>query len=258
MIAGSDLLSTGTPLPYVAARSFVGSVAQIGGSFDLATRNVPLSGSGGTPATHAGTALISGNTLSICQDDAHEVTTVSSCAAGVLASYTLSTSGNNLFNALNNSTGTMFQFYVANSGAAKVLLSAGVSPDQSSQQFVIGLTDSQGGLAFGTVRGGSTGVGSTVQPDWVSIVLANSSPSATYSAFSALSSPPATGTTNDPLVPLTKAGSVIGGPFSIYKGPSVQNAAQIYVMQSTPLAVVFGSYSFGGGAASGLLEIALP
>ncbi len=255
MIVGSDLLSTGTPLPYVAARSFVSSVAQIGGSFDLATRNVPAGGSGGAPVTHAGTALISGNTLSICQNDGGPVATVSSCPV-VLASYTLSTSGNNLFKAVNNSASTLqpFQFYVVNTGAAKVLLSANISPDQSSQQFVIGLTDSQGGLALGTVRGGSTGVGSTVQPDWVSIGLASTTSttcSASYSAISAIG-----GTTNDPLVNLAKVSNGIGGPFSICVGQSAQNSlAQIYVMQSTPLAVAFGS---NGGAASGLLEIALP
>jgi uncharacterized repeat protein (TIGR01451 family) len=237
LIVGGHDFGNGVVLPFVAARSFVTSVAQIAGSYDLATRNVPASG---TPTTHAGTALVNGNTLSVCQSDTAQVVVVRNCDPASLKTYSLSVSGNG-FTGISG-TGETFFFNVANTGAAKLLLSAGPVPDGTSQQFRIGLVDSSGGLTYGPPVLGPSTTG-----DWVTITLTNANPP-TYAAR---------GSTTADSASLTAINS--GGPFSMVTGPSATFSASIYVMQASPLVVVVGSSGFGGStAASGLLQIALP
>jgi len=240
LIVGNHRFSGGV-LPFVAARSFVGSVAQIAGTYNLAMRDVPVSGSS---STHAGSALASGNTLSICQSDTAEVTTVGNCAVGDLKTYTLTVS-NNVFMGL-SSGGETLPFYVVNTGAAKVLLSAKTVTDSSQQvtnrQFRLGLIDSQVGLATDLLRGPSS------EPDWLEITLVNGSP-ATYSATGA-------GATDSFALNVINTNR---GPFNMFKGLStVHGNGQVYLMQSVPLTAVFGSSNVGGAGASGLLQIALP
>lgn len=236
LIVGGHNFGNGV-LPFVAARSFVTSVAQIAGSYDLATRNVPASGA---PATHAGTALVNGNTLSVCQSDTAQVAVVRNCDPASLKTYSLSVSGNG-FTGISG-TGEIFSFSVVNTGAAKVLLSAGTVPDGTSQQFRIGLVDSTGGLTYGPAALGPSTTG-----DWVTIALTNASPPS-YAA---------SGSTTADSASLVAINS--GGPFSMVTGTSTTFSASLYVMQASPLIVVVGSSGFGGStAASGLLQIALP
>ena len=236
LIVGGHDFGNGV-LPFVAARSFVTSVAQIAGSYDLATRNVPASGA---PATHAGTALVNGNTLSVCQSDTAQVAVVRNCDAASLKTYSLGVSGNG-FTGISG-TGEIVSFSVVNTGAAKLLLSAGLAPD-SSQQLRIGLVDSTGGLTYGPPL-----LGPSTSGDWVTIALTNTSPP-TYAASGS--------TTLDSAI-LAAINS--GGPFSMVTGLSTTFNASLYVMQASPLVVVVGSSGFGGSstAASGLLQIALP
>jgi len=243
LIVGSHDFAGGVQ-PFVAARSFVGNVAQIAGSYNLATRVVP---SAGAASTHAATALISGNTLSVCQSETVDVSTVGNCAPADLTTYTLSVS-NNVFSGLSSGNDT-FPFYVANSGAAKVLLSA--SPiSGGSQQLRVGLIDFQGGLTYGGLRGPS--VAPNAAADWLSVALDAGGGAPTYAASSVLGLG-----TNDTanLLAINTAGR---GPFSMLKGASTAYSGQIYLMQSNPLTLVFGSSSFGGAGASGMLVIGLP
>ena len=237
LIVGGHNFSGGV-LPYVAARGFVASVAQIAGSYDLATRNVPTAGA---PSTHAGTALINGNTLSVCQSDVAQVTTVAACDAAALKSYSLSLNGS-VFTGI-SSGGESYSFVVASSGAAKFLLSAGLAPD-NSQQLRVGLVDSSGGLTYGAVRGPSTGA------DWLAITLAGGTPP-TYAAASAI------GSGSSDAANLARP-NPSAGPFSMLTGTSTTYNAPIYVMQASPLVIVIGSGGFGGAAANGLFEIAVP
>jgi len=238
LIVGGHDFGNGV-LPFVAARSFVTSVAQIAGSYDLATRNVPASGA---PATHAGTALVNGNTLSVCQSDTVDVGPVGSCDPAALLTYNLNVSGN-VFTGVGSNG--MYSFVVANTGAAKVLLSAGIAPDLS-QQLRIGLVDSTGGLTYGLPLFGSSTTG-----DWLQITL-SSTTIPNYSAVSVIDS--SISLSADVLGKINSP----GGPFSLLKGTRNADGARLYVMQASPLVVVVGSSSVGGSAASGLLQIALP
>ena len=235
IVGGHDF--GGGVLPFVAARSFVTSVAQIAGSYDLATRNVPASGA---PTTHAGTALVNGNTLSVCQSDTLQVAVVRNCDAASLKTYSLSVSGNGFIGI--SGTSEVVSFSVVNTGAAKVLLGTGLAPD-GSQQLRIGLVDSSGGLTYGPAVWGPSTTG-----DWVKITLTNATPP-TYTASGSTTLDSANlGAINN------------GGPFSMITGQSTTFVASLYVMQASPLVVVVGSSGFGGSstAASGLLQIALP
>src|SRR6185369_16255098 len=71
-------------VPFVGARTLVTNLASLAGSYDLATRNVPTAGS---PTTHAGMAVISGNTLSVCQSDTGQVIVVKNCDAASRKDY---------------------------------------------------------------------------------------------------------------------------------------------------------------------------
>jgi uncharacterized repeat protein (TIGR01451 family) len=235
LIVGGHDFGNGV-LPFVAARSFVTSVAQIAGSYDLATRNVPVSG---TPTTHAGTALVNGNTLSVCQSDTAQVALVRNCDSASLKTYSLTVSGSG-FTGISG-TGEIFLFSVVNTGAAKLLLSAGLAPD-ASQQLRIGLVDSAGGLTYGPALRGPSTTG-----DWVTITLTNASPPTYASIGSATPDSASLSAINN------------GGPFSMVTGTSTAFNASLYVMQASPLVVVIGSSGYGGStAASGLLQIALP
>lgn len=227
-------------LPFVAARSFTTSLNGIAGSYDLATRILPVAG---PPITRPATALISGNTLSICESETLQVTAVRTCSATARKDYLgLGLSGN-VFTGT-TSTGEAYSFVVANSGAAKIVLSAGPAPlPDTGQQMRIGLIDSTAGFTFGPqLRGPST------TGDWVTIALGNTSPP-TYAASGSFTSDTAN------LVTINSGGA---GPFSMLTGTSATYNSNIYVMQAYPLVVVVGGASGFGGAASGLLQVAVP
>ena len=235
LVVGGDDFGSGL-LPYIAVRKFATSVASIAGTYDLATRNVP---GAGAPVTHAGTALVSGNTLSICQSDSVQVVPVRFCPAGSRTDYSaLRTTGSGFTGT--SSSGANYSFSVAESGALKILLSAGPASD-GSQQLRIGLIDSSGGLTYGRPSHGPSTTG-----DWLTVTLANAGLTTAYTATGSFTSDSAD------LVVINPGGS---GPFSMLVGTSLLYNANIYVMQASPLVVVVGGVL---GSASGLLEVTLP
>jgi len=234
LVVGGHDFGSGV-LPYVAGRKFITSVSplnscQIGGQYNLATRNVPATG----PATtHAGTACVANNVLLVCQSDTQPVALPQNCPAGSLKSYSLSVSGT-LFSGTELSTGEKFSFRAADSGALLMLLSAGPASD-GSLQMRIGVPDAPA-IAGGTLYGAST------SGDWVTMTLSNTSYAATGASGSSDSAT------------LSRL-SAIGGPFAMRSGPLVSNNQKIFVMQASPLAVMFGDF---GGGASGLMQVAVP
>jgi uncharacterized repeat protein (TIGR01451 family) len=235
LLVGGDDFGGGL-LPYVAARKFATTVSSIAGSYDLGTRNVP---SAATPVSHAGTALVSGNTLSVCQSESVDVVAVRNCSADARKDYlNLTVSGNGFVG--RTDTGEVYAFSVAESGALKLLLSASSAPD-GSQQLRIGVVDSTGGFTYGPPS-----FGPSTNGDWLTVTLANAGSTANYTASG-------TSTTDSAsLVTINPGGS---GPFSMLVGTSVLYNANIYVMQASPLVVVVGGVL---GAASGLMEVTLP
>jgi len=237
MVGGHDFGSG--VVPFVAARTLVTNLASLAGSYDLATRNVPTAGS---PTTHAGMAVISGNTLSVCQSDTGQVIVVKNCDAASRKDYlNLSVSGN-VFTGTTTG-GEQYSFSVANVGGLKVLLSAGQAPD-TSQQFRIGLIDSAAGLTFGPPLRGPSSTG-----EWLAMSLSNATNPPTYTAT--LASSPSTTTDSATLVDVNSNAA----PFSMLTGTDIPRGADIYLMQSSPLVVVVGNFA---QSASGLLQLGLP
>ncbi|MBK6862891.1 MAG: hypothetical protein IPG91_04625 [Ideonella sp.] len=228
IVGGHDF--GGGVLPFAAARSFATTVPSIAGSYDLATRNVVSSGAA---TTHAGTAVVSGNTLTVCQSDT-VVVAVLNCDAGARTDYVLSVSGS-VFTG-RTSAGESLAFSVAQSGAAKLLLSAAPAPD-GSRQLRIGLPDSAAGLIGGQFAGSST------NGDWVETTL-------TPAAVSYV------GSSNADSAPLSRI-HPSAGPFGMLTGVQVGAGSRIYLLQASPLAVLVGGFG-GAPSASGLLQLSLP
>ncbi len=225
LIVGSHDFGAG-PLPYIAARRFGTTI--VDSVFNLATRNVAADG---TASTHPGTARISGNVLSVCQLDS-SVEATQNCPV-VLTSYVLGISGD-VITGVEASTGAVFTFQLARSGASIILLSAMPAAD-GTQQLRVGLQESAG-LAWGTLYGPtSTG-------DWVTMVL--DSANVEYAVLGA--------NTNDQ-AGLQKVSN--GGPFAMMFGKRLSDSADIFVMQTTPVAIAIGAFD---GTANGTYQIAVP
>jgi uncharacterized repeat protein (TIGR01451 family) len=234
IVGGEDF--GGGVIPYLAARVFGTTITQLagifGGLYDLVTLNVPAVG---PVVTHAGTARVSGNVLQICQAD-NQVATPQTCTslpAGSLHSYAVTVSGS-VYTGVDTVTGQPYSFQMAQIGATSALLSAGTAPD-GSLQLRIGLPDASA-LAGGTSEGAST------IHDWITMQLQPTS----YSFTSQLG--------NSDSAPLSTT-APSGGPFSMLVGDRASDGAQIFVMQSYPVAIAFGGF---GGAASGLLQVTIP
>lgn len=238
MLVGGNEFEDGV-LPYVAARSFATSLASAAGSYNLATRNVSAAG---VASTHAGTAVLSGNTLSVCQSDALQVVPVRNCAPSSRKDYLNVSLAGSVFIGT-TAGGEAYAFSVAQTGGAKLLVSAGLAPD-GTRQLRTGMIDSAAGITSGPpVRGPST------TGDWVTITLGSASSPPTYTA---------TGSTTADSANLSGVNGSGGGPFSMLTGASTTYAANIYLMQGSPLIIVFGAYSATNGTASGLLQMGLP
>ncbi len=247
VIVGGQIFAAGGPVvPYLAAKSFGTTIVQLGGVFgglyDLATLTIPP---GGTPVTHAGTARVSGNVLSICQSNATAGTQVyipQNCPANALSTYNITVSGTTYTatGADPGDVGQTFTFQLAIIGATVTIVSAGPSPDGSSQQTLFGVPDSStfAGLYF---LGASTQFGTTPS-DWITMTLTDSSYSYTGQLGTSGSAPLANINANS-------------GPFAMLVGNLHADGAQIYVMQTYPLTIEFGGY---GGLASGMLQVTLP
>ncbi len=244
IVAGTQRLRTAADLvignhdfgaglvPYIAAKRF--GTALVDGVFNLATRNVAADG---TATTHAGTARISGNVLSVCQTDAG-VNATQICPV-VLTSYLLSVTGD-IYTGVDTSGGAAFTFQLARSGASIILLSALTAAD-GTQQLRVGLQESAG-LAWGTLFG-PTNTGKTGDTgDWVTMVL--DAANVSYAVLGA--------TTNDQAGLQRISNS---GPFAMMVGKRLSDSADIFVLQTSPLAIVIGAFD---DTASGTFQVAVP
>ena len=238
IVAGTQRLRTAADLvignhdfgaglvPYIAARRFGNTL--VDAVFNLATRNVAADG----PATtHPGTARISGNVLSVCQTDVG-VQSTQNCPV-VLTSYMLSVAGD-IYTGVDTSSGAVITFRLARSGASIILLSAITAPD-ATQQLRVGLQESAG-LAWGTL------FGPTNTSDWVTMVL-----DAVNISWAVLGA-----NTNDQ-AGLQRISNV--GPFGMMVGKRLTDSADIYVLQTVPLAITIGAFD---DRANGTLQVAVP
>jgi uncharacterized repeat protein (TIGR01451 family) len=228
-------------VPYVAARRFAQSLTGLNGAYNLMLRNVAADGTGAV--TRAATARANGNVLQICQDD-FEVVQAQACSVGSLKSYVVSFSGD-LYTAVDNSNGKSFQFRLARTGGADVLLAVGPgTTGDTTLQFMIGLAENAG-LIDSTVAG--PGLYQSLDSDWVSIELTRT----TYLAEGSRIADVAGLFRVDAMSP---TGMLQGAPTPTLDG------APIWVMQSFPLVVVVGATKseVDQANASGLLQIALP
>jgi uncharacterized repeat protein (TIGR01451 family) len=223
-------------LPYVAARSFAGSLAALAGSYNLATRIV---GADGGARTLPGTAVISGNTLSVCESDTAEVPVVRLCPAGARKDYlNLALDGSVVTGIAGD--GEAIRFSVAGSGGAKFLFSVGpTAPD--AQRVRYGVVDSTGGLTFGPAQSGASTTG-----DWVTLTVVDGSP-VTYTVTGGAAPD------GGDLTPVNP----VGGPFSMLTGLSGAYGGQVLLLQSFPLQILVGGAP-AASPASGLLQLTLP
>ena len=253
VVVGTHAFDGSHPLPYVAARSFVGNLTGMAGTYNLASRTV----TSGVGSTHVGTAQIANGVLSICQTDTAQVQTVTACsAAGARKDYL-----NLVVNSDDTVTGVTaggeaYTFVVANSGATKLLLSARQLPGGSTRELRIGLPDSTARLIAGPPLSGPgllpAGGGITATSvDWISGTLTVGSTSSVALSGLSTSLAYADNVTLNVVNPGT-------GPFSMLTGTSAfYTTDSVYLMQGYPIVVVVGgSASFGG--ADGLLQILVP
>jgi uncharacterized repeat protein (TIGR01451 family) len=240
-IVGGEDFGTGV-LPYLAARVFGTTVEQlagtVGGLYDFVTLNIP--NGGGAAVTTAGTARVSGNTLSICQWPG-QVAIPQNCGTslpnGALQNYALRVDGND-YSGINTVTGQSlaYSFQLAIIGATSALVSAQTLPD-GSQQLLLGIPDAAA-VAGGLTRGAST------SHDWVTVTLSPNN-------YSFVGLAPASVSDSAPLQRIFANAA----PFSMLVGNLASNGATIYVMQSFPLTIAFGE---NNGAADGLLQVTIP
>ena len=220
------------PAPYVAVRNLVTSLAEAAGTYFIAIRDLPATG---TPSTRAASAVIAGNQMSVCNQAATVLRVPGpSCPSALAAEFTLAVA-NGVFTATPVSGGTSFRFFVARSGASSVLVGAtGSGP--GGAQMRLGLP-SRNTLLGGTLGGAST------SGAWLPTVTLTGSSYLVTDAGSENDS--ATIGTTDPAVQ------------NLRSGPLASGSGRIWVMQAAPLAVSFGNPD-ATGAAAGRMQIVLP
>jgi uncharacterized repeat protein (TIGR01451 family) len=246
VVVGGQDFGSGVIVPYFAARVFGTTIQQLsstpGPLYDLVTySNV----GNGMATTVAGTARVSGNSISICQSDT-QVAIPQNCAAANLSSYTLTVTGNQYTgtNTLNGAGFPFQTFQLALIGATDALIWAGPDID-GTPQLIIGLPDASV-LAGGTTEGPTTaGAASATTGDWVlNMTLTPQLYEATYLISG--------NTVNAPLSRISQNSA----PFSMLVGElSSPQSGEIYVMESVPISIAFGAY---GGPQTGLLQITVP
>ena len=151
----------------------------------------------------------------------------------MLTSYLLSVAGD-IYTGVDTSSGAVITFRLARSGASIILLSALTAPD-ATQQLRVGLQESAG-LAWGTL------FGPTNTGDWVTMVL--DAANVSYAVLGA--------STNDQagLQRISNA-----GPFGMMVGKRLSDSADIYVLQTPPLAITIGAFD---DTANGTFQVAVP
>lgn len=235
LIAGSHDFGSGTPQPYIAARSFGSTVAETVGQYNLVQRDVPAAG---TPATHAAVAYITGNTLLVCMaDDGTVRAPGSNCPAGKQKNYVLTTSTAGGYVATQVGGSEVFEFVLARTDAAKFLLGA-LPASSASGTLRIALQDSA------TLIGGSLS-GASSSGGWLSPVTLTSS---SHAIVGTVASDTSAGSL------FAAAGTGVG---AMLTGVRSADAQRFWVMQAAPLAVAFGDFTAGGSTA-GLLQVMLP
>jgi len=231
LIVGGHDFGAGV-LPFVAVRSFGSTVNEVAGQYNLVTRDVPASGAA---ATHAGVVAVTSNQMSICQVDNNIIRPPGqTCPAGKQKDYDLTVT-NGVYTATQIGGTDVFTFYLARSGALKMLFAA-LPSSGATGRLRIGLLDSTN-LVGGTLSGASS------SGSWVNMALTSSSYAATGgtadTATAALSATAQTG-----------VGAMLDG----LRNTDVQ---RIWVMQASPLAIAFTDFT-ASGAAAGLLQVVLP
>jgi uncharacterized repeat protein (TIGR01451 family) len=236
LIVGGHDFGNGV-LPFVAARRFVGNVAALGGSYVMTSRLIDAAGNA---TTQPGTAFVSGNTLSFCENPSAQVTTVRLCTTEARRDFVGLVQSGNLYTAT-AADGESFSFYMANVGAARLLLSTHPAAD-GARRLRLALLDASAGIAFGPPQQGASTRG-----DWVTATLSDGIP-VLYSAIGASTTDSAS------MVAVTNSGA---GPFAMLNGTSTAFNGSIYLIQSFPVQIVIGGPVLFS-AASGLMQITLP
>ncbi|MCP5272111.1 MAG: hypothetical protein H6932_12870 [Burkholderiaceae bacterium] len=218
--------------PYVAVRNLVTTLAEAAGTYFIAIRDLPA---GGSPATRATAAIISGNQMAVCSQAATVLRVPGpGCPSALAADYTLAVS-NGVFTATPTGGGSSFRFFVARSGGSTVLVGA-TGSGAGGAQMRIGLP-SRNTLIGGTLGGAST------SGAWLPTLTIT--PSSYLVTDAGTENDSATIGTTDPAVQ------------NLRSGPLASGNGRIWVMQAAPLAVTFGNPD-ATGAAAGRLQIVLP
>jgi hypothetical protein len=234
LIVGGHDFGAGV-LPYVAVRSFGTAVADATGTYTFVIRDVPTAG----PATtRAAVAQVSGNQLTLClQNPSDAPAPGARCDPAKQTSYIIAVS-NGVYAAFDAGGTQAFRFFVARSGASRILIGADATVD--GRQMRIGL-QSQPALLGGTLGGPSTS-GAWIPTMTISPTL--------YLVSGAGSGDDYTATLQAHASPETQESLRTG----LLNNPGND---RIWVMQSAPLAVAFGNVG-AAGTARGLLQIVLP
>ena len=139
-----------------------------------------------------------------------------------------------IYTGVDTSSGAVITFQLARSGASIILLSALTAPD-GTQQLRVGLQESAG-LAWGTL------FGPTNTGDWVTMVL--DAANVSYAVLGA--------STNDQAGLQRISNS---GPFAMMVGKRLSDSADIFVLQTPPLAITIGAFD---DTANGTFQVAVP
>ncbi|HMN84125.1 MAG TPA: hypothetical protein PKA20_29935 [Burkholderiaceae bacterium] len=155
LIVGNVNLGGGV-LPFIAARKFVTTIAELGGSYNTLARSIAVSG--GPPAGTLDSRIQSygftNGKLLACQDNIPY--TVADCPSGSLWTFDLTVSGDEFLSVdtVHNVTG---RFRVAKSGNTTLFMSAGPNEYNGviDKRMRIGLPE-RAGIVAGTYVGGTT------------------------------------------------------------------------------------------------------
>jgi uncharacterized repeat protein (TIGR01451 family) len=217
---------------FLAARRFVTAVGDLSGNLNTFGLNLPH---GGTPDSQIYTARFASGTYQACYDAI--IWSVGNCPAASLWTYTLSISGD-VVTGVDSAHGETMTFRVAQSGGTLIFLRAGANGANDAQRFRIALPETSG-LAEGTF------LGSTTAGSWGTTTL-------TASHYGRDGVAAGGGALTDS-ASLHALGAM--GPGGIMGGTRSSDSANVFVMESGPLAVLVGAR---GGPAAGYLELAVP